>query len=84
MDKTDEYYRFPKIMEDEVFEAEIVSDSSDKTLNITLAATFAFSIVVLFLGANVGHLIEAAPSASKSNYWWGMQVLSIDTSARPY
>ena len=44
MDKTDEYYRFPKIMEDEVFEAEIVSDSSDKTLNITLAATFAFCL----------------------------------------
>lgn len=70
MDKTDEYYRYPDIMEDEVFEAEIVSDSGDKTLNITLAATFAFSIVVLFLGANVGQLIESSPSASKSNYWW--------------
>ena len=61
---------FPSFMEEEVFEAEVVSSSKDRTLNITLAATIAVSIVALFLGANVGQLVDTNLVVQKSPNWW--------------
>ena len=45
-------------MEDEVFEAEIMPESGNYVLNITLAATFAVSVIFLMLGTSIGQLVE--------------------------
>ena len=45
-------------MQEEVFEAEIVPDSGDNTLNITLGTTFAVAIIFLLLGTNVGKILD--------------------------
>ena len=45
-------------MQDEVFEAELVPSSGDNVLNITLGATFAVAVIFLFIGANLGHVLE--------------------------
>ena len=61
-------------MEDDVFEAEIMPDSADYTLNITLAATFAVSIVFLFLGTSVGHVLEEEVVVMEAPNWWEVPI----------
>ena len=48
------------MMQDEIFEAEIVPDSGDKALNLTLAATFAIAVIFLLLGTSIGHIADDA------------------------
>ena len=59
------------VMQEEVFEAEIVPDSGDNTLNITLGTTFAVAIIFLLLGTNVGKILdeEAFTETSVPNWW---------------
>ncbi|MGB1689765.1 MAG: hypothetical protein ACPHDM_03610, partial [Candidatus Poseidoniaceae archaeon] len=58
-------------MQEEVFEAEIVPDSGDNTLNITLGATFAIAVIFLLLGTNVGKVLdeEASVETTVPNWW---------------
>ena len=62
------------MMQEEVFEAEIVPDSADNTLNITLAATFAVSVIFLFLGSSVGHILEEEPFIKSAPNWWEVPI----------
>jgi len=59
------------MMQDEIFEAEIIPDSGDKVLNVTLAATFAVAVIFLLLGTSIGHIADdAALNEKTSQYWW--------------
>ncbi|MGB0602696.1 MAG: CocE/NonD family hydrolase [Candidatus Poseidoniaceae archaeon] len=57
-------------MEDEVFEAEIMPESGNYVLNITLAATFAVSIIFLMLGTSIGQLLDEKTVEETSQNWW--------------
>ena len=57
-------------MEDEVFEAEIMPESGNYVLNITLAATLSVSIIFLFLGTSIGQVLEVKSVEQTSQNWW--------------
>ena len=57
-----------------MFEAEIMPDSAGHTLNITLAATFAVSVVFLFLGTSIGHVFEEETVIMESPNWWEVPI----------
>ena len=57
-------------MEDEVFEAEIMPESGNYVLNITLAATFAVSIIFLMLGTSIGQVLEQKAVEQTNQNWW--------------
>ena len=57
-----------------MYEAEIMPDSAGHTLNITLAATFAVSIVFLFLGTSIGHVLEEETVIMESPNWWEVPI----------
>ena len=57
-------------MEDEVFEAEIMPESGNYVLNITLAATLSVSIIFLFLGTSIGQVLEVKSVEQISQNWW--------------
>ena len=57
-------------MEDEVFEAEIMPESGNYVLNITLAATFSVSIIFLMLGTSIGQILEETSIEETSQNWW--------------
>ena len=57
-------------MEDEVFEAEIMPESGNYVLNITLAATFSVSIIFLMLGTSIGQILDEKPVEETSQNWW--------------
>ena len=59
-----------RMMEGEVFDAEIVPAGDGGALNITLAATIAVSIVFLILGAGFGHLASEIDAPKQSYEWW--------------
>ncbi len=61
-------------MEDEVFEAEIMPESGNYVLNITLAATFAVSIIFLMLGTSMGHLVEVEGVQEAPRNWWEVPI----------
>ena len=57
-------------MEDEVFEAEIMPESGNYVLNITLAATFSVSIIFLMLGTSIGQILDEKSVEETSQNWW--------------
>ena len=57
-----------------MYEAEIMPDSAGHTLNITLAATFAVSVVFLFLGTSIGHVLEEETVIMESPNWWEVPI----------
>ncbi len=61
-------------MEDEIYEAEIVPGSADNTLNITLAATFAVSVIFLLLGTNVGHVLDDVSIPKETPNWYEVPI----------
>ena len=62
------------MMEDEIYEAEIVPGSADNTLNITLAATFAVSVIFLLLGTNVGHVLDDVSIPKETPNWYEVPI----------
>ena len=46
-----------RVMEEEVFEAEITPGPGNGALNFTLGATIAVAIVFLFLGVGIGQVV---------------------------
>ena len=63
------------MMQDEIFEAEIIQDSGDNVLNVTLAATFAVAVIFLFLGTSIGHIADSsALNGSASENWWEVPI----------
>ncbi len=61
-------------MEDEIYEAEIVPGSADNTLNITLAATFAVSVIFLLLGTNIGHVLDDVSIPKETPNWYEVPI----------
>ena len=61
-------------MEDEVFEAEIMPESGNYVLNITLAATFAVSVIFLMLGTSIGQLVEVEEIRETPRNWWEVPI----------
>ena len=62
------------MMEDEIYEAEIVPGSADNTLNITLAATFAVSVIFLLLGTNIGHVLDDVSIPKETPNWYEVPI----------
>ena len=59
-----------RMMEEEVFEAEITPDSGNGALNFTLGATIAVAIVFLFLGVGIGQVVTDEIGSNQSVEWW--------------
>ena len=58
------------MMEDEVFDAEIIPTGDGGALNITFAATIAVSIVFLILGTIFGEVVLENDNSEQSYEWW--------------
>ncbi|MBT3656910.1 MAG: CocE/NonD family hydrolase, partial [Euryarchaeota archaeon] len=58
------------MMEDEVFDAEIIPTGDGGALNITFAATIAVSIVFLILGTSFGEVVLENDNSEQSYEWW--------------
>jgi len=58
------------VMEDGVYEAEIIQSPDDNSLNISIGATIAISIVFLFIGVNMGQVASDAADSKQSTEWW--------------
>ena len=57
-------------MQEDVYEAEVLPDSENTTLNITLGATLAFSIAFLLLSTNITLEIDENASLESVGEWW--------------
>ena len=57
-------------MQEDVYEAEVLPDSENTTLNITLGATLAFSIAFLLLSTNITVEIDENASLESVGEWW--------------
>ena len=53
-------------MEEEIFDAEIIQAPGANSLNITLGATIAVSIIILFLGVNFSQVATDTATSNQS------------------
>ena len=59
-----------RVMEEEVFEAEITPSPGNGALNFTLGASIAVAIVFLFLGIGIGQVVTDEIGSNQSVEWW--------------